>query len=299
MPNLLDEASGLVAFVRTVEAGSFSAAAKTSRTSPSVISKGVGRLEKLIGARLFLRTTRALALTPEGQGLFDRVAPLLQQLDTSDEVALNPMTIRGRVRFSMPSELASFFLPPIFQEFAAAYPGVSLDVSLSDKKVDLVRENYDVALRVGADGGGDLRIRKLCDVPMVIVASPEFALKHGTRLTSTKLATVPFVRYSVDGVTPRIAFADGNSILPIGRVDCDSGKALRAAALDGLGAAFLMKCTVLEELSNGSLVDVAVPGALPAQSLNLMHAFGPFPPVRVRHFCDFVVERTREMHELR
>ncbi|TCM62383.1 regulatory helix-turn-helix LysR family protein [Rhizobium sp. BK068] len=85
MTHLLNEMSGLIAFVRTVEVGSFSAAARDLKTSPSAISKSVGRLEKLVGSRLFLRSTRALTLTPDGQMLFERIGPLLRELDASDD----------------------------------------------------------------------------------------------------------------------------------------------------------------------------------------------------------------------
>ncbi len=109
LPNLLNEISGLMAFVRTVEAGSFSAAARDLGTTPSAVSKGVARLEKKIGTRLFLRSTRALMLTQDGQLFFDRVAPLLRDLGASEEAIRSDIAPSGRLRISMPNEMA----PPI------------------------------------------------------------------------------------------------------------------------------------------------------------------------------------------
>src|ERR1044072_8305998 len=111
MPNLLNEMPGLMAFVRTVEAGSFSAAARDLETTPSAVSKSVGRLEKKIGARLFLRSTRALTLTQDGQVFFERVAPLLRDLDSSGDAIRSEVAPSGRLRISMPSELAPLLLP--------------------------------------------------------------------------------------------------------------------------------------------------------------------------------------------
>jgi len=297
MPNLLSETSGLIAFVRTVESGSFSAAAKTLRTSPSVVSKGISRLEVVVGSRLFLRSTRSLSLTPEGHDLFEKVAPLLRQLDTSDDLQTDSRNVKGRVRFSMPSELAPALLTPIFREFAGSYPMVNLDVSLTDRRVDVVREDFDVVFRVGSVAGEHMRVRKLADLGMAIVASPDFVERYGQHLTPQQMAKVPFARYSVNGVAPSIYFSDGSHFDPGGRVDCDTGRALRAAALEGLGAAYVMRFAVRDDLGKG-LVEIAPPGSLLPLPLNLIHAFGHQLPARVRHFCDFASETTRRLQPL-
>ncbi|WDZ75194.1 LysR family transcriptional regulator [Ensifer adhaerens] len=292
MPNLLNETPGLIAFVRTVETGSFSAAARILRTSPSAVSRSVGRLEALVGARLFLRSTRALVLTFEGQSLFDKVSPLLRQLDTSDEIAGGEEALAGRIRFSMPSELARFFMTPIFRDFAPAFPAIKLEVGLTDRQVDLIREDYDVVFRVGSGGQGELRVRKLADVKMVIVASPSYVEKYGKPRSADEAATLPFARYTVNGIPRPMVFAGGEHFAPQGRVDCDTGQALRAAALHGLGAALLMQCVVQDELNDGRLIDISTELDLPAEALNVVHAFGPMMPLRVRRFCDFVAQQT-------
>ncbi|UIY31561.1 LysR family transcriptional regulator (plasmid) [Neorhizobium galegae] len=190
MPNLLDETSGLMAFVRAVEAGSFTAAARDLSTTPSGVSKSVARLEKKIGTRLFLRSTRALTLTQDGQAFLERVAPLLRELDASDETIRPQATPSGRLRISMPGELAPLLLPRLFGTFAKDYPDIQLDLGLTDRFVNLVREDYDVVLRAGAPMQEDLIVRRLVDLPMAIVASP--ALLEVTRRSVEDLPDLPF-----------------------------------------------------------------------------------------------------------
>ncbi|PYE89202.1 LysR family transcriptional regulator [Phyllobacterium leguminum] len=293
MPNLLNETSGLLAFVRTVDAGSFSAAARDLSTTPSAISKSVARLERRIGTRLFLRSTRALTLTQDGQAFFERVAPLLRELDSSDEIIGAGPTLSGRLRISMPGELARLLLPRLLAGFASAYPHLHLDIGLTDRFVNLVREDYDVVLRVGHPTEGDLIVRPLTDLPMVIVASPAF-LDHWERPDSAEaLKRLPFARYAMDGIPLPVRLADGSAFIPTGRIDCDSATTLIEAARSGLGAAYLMRCLVAEELEAGTLVDVAPRIALPRLPLNALHAFGRTVPLRVKLFCDYIAAEAK------
>ncbi|CAN7520096.1 LysR family transcriptional regulator [Pararhizobium sp. LjRoot235] len=298
MPNLLNETSGLMAFVRTVEVGSFSAAARDLGTTPSAVSKSVARLEKKIGARLFLRSTRALTLTQDGQIFFERVAPLLRDLDSSDEGIGSDAALSGRLRVSMPSELAPLLLPRLFTGFAADNPNLHLDIGLTDRFVDLIREDYDVVLRAGNPTQGDLIVRHLADLPMAIVASPAFLETWGNPLPVKGLEAMPFARYALGGLIQPVRLADGSSFVPAGRVDCDSGAALIQAALAGLGAAYLLRCLVAKELQAGVLVTPAPKIALPRLPFNALHAFGRTVPSRVKLFCDFIAREARAIETM-
>lgn len=295
MPNLLDETSGLLAFVRTVEAGSFTAAARDLNTTPSAVSKSVARLEKKIATRLFLRTTRALTLTQDGQMFFERVGPLLRELDTSDEAIRSQMTPSGRLRISMAGELAPLLLPRLFGAFATNYPDLHLDIGLTDRFVDLVREDYDVALRAGVPKQEDLIVRRLADLPMIVVASPAFLKTWGDPKTAEALADLPFARFTMGGAVQRVRLADGTAFIPKGRIDCDTGAALIHAARSGLGAAYILKCLAKEELRTGALITVAPDIALPTLPLNVLHAFGRTVPARVKIFCDFIAVEARTL----
>lgn len=295
MPNLLDETSGLMAFVRTVETGSFTAAARDLSTTPSAVSKSVARLEKRIGTRLFLRSTRALTLTQDGQAFFERVAPLLRELDASDGAIRSQVAPSGRLRISMPGELAPLLLPRLFDTFAKNYPDLQLDVGLTDRFVNLVREDYDVALRVGTPMQEDLIVRRLADLPMAIVASPAFLNTWGSPKSADDLVGLSFARYAMGGAAQPVRLADGTAFIPKGRVDCDTGMALIHAARSGLGAAYLLRCLVTDDLQVGTLVDLTPEIGLPKLPLSVLHAFGRTVPARARLFCDFMAGEAKTL----
>ena len=294
MVALLNEASGLVAFVRTVEAGSFTAAARDLKTTPSVVSKAVARLERRIDARLFLRSTRALQLTSDGQAFFDRVAPLLREIDASAEALQPGAEPMGRLRISIPSEIARFLMTPLMARFAKDYPHLQLDVGITDRYVDLVREDYDVVFRVGQVVEGDLMIRRLADIEMVLVASPMFIEAWGNPGTIADLGELPFARYAIVGRPHFIRFMSGESIVTRGRLDCDSGYGLHVAALEGLGVAHLMRCVVAEDLREGRLVQLLPDQLLPRLPFSALHAFASTVPTRVRLLCDFIHGEARQ-----
>lgn len=295
MTHLLNEMSGLIAFVRTVEVGSFSAAARDLKTSPSAISKSVGRLEKLVGSRLFLRSTRALTLTPDGQMLFERIGPLLRELDASDDGLSSSSGLTGRLRFSMPVEMSELFLGAIFTKFAEEYPDLTLDIGLTDRFVDIIRDDYDVVFRVGEVVQPDLVVRHLADLDMVLVAAPSLLSKWGVPRTIDDFQSMPFARYSVGSRTAHIAFADGSKILPTGRIDCDSGIALHSAAQHGLGVALLLRCVVADDLDSGILIDVTPAGALKPMRFSAVHALGRTVPSRVKLLSDFVALEAQKL----
>ncbi|MBA8903924.1 LysR family transcriptional regulator [Phyllobacterium sp. P30BS-XVII] len=297
MATLINEATGLLSFVRTVEAGSFTAAARDLKTTPSVVSKAVARLEKHVGARLFLRSTRALQLTPDGQAFFERVAPLLKEINASAEVLQAATEPTGRLRVSLPSEVAHFLMSSIVTGFAKRYPRLHLDVGITDRYVDLVREDYDVVFRVGHMAESDLMIRRLADIDMVLVASPSCIAEWGTPRTILDLGKLPFARYAIAGRPHSILFSNGESIVTHGRIDCDSGHALRVSALEGMGVAHLMRFVVADDLRKGSLIQLLASEPLPSQPFSAIHAFRSTVPTRVRLLCDFIADEAKRFSE--
>ena len=295
MPRLLSEAPGLVAFVRAVEAGSFSAAARDLGTTPSAVSKSVARLERHLGARLFRRSTRFLALTPEGQAFFDRVSPLLQEIEQSGDVVQPSADLRGRLRVSLPSEIARLLMDAILTRFLTHHPSLDLEIGITDRPVDLVREDYDVAFRVGHQPGSDLMVRTLAQLEMVLVASPALLARWGVPRDIDGLRALPFARYVVGRRVPEIRFADGTTLVTRGRVGFDSGFGLRAAAKLGMGVAYLTRCIVEEDLRRGDLVVVLPDKPLPSLPFQALHAFGQGAPMRIRILSDFIAEEIGRM----
>ncbi|ERM01044.1 LysR family transcriptional regulator [Brucella intermedia 229E] len=294
----MNETAGLLAFVRTVEAGTFSAAARLLKTSPSAVSRSVARLETLIQTRLFLRSTRTLVLTADGHSLFERLSPpLLRELNMAGDDINASKEISGRVRFSMPSELAPLFLETILSDFAVRYPAIQLEIGLTDQHVDIIRDDYDVAFRVGTVANCDLMIRRLVDFKMIMVSSPPpFAKKHGSPSTAEEAARVPFARYELNGISRKIRLSDGSEFTPTGPSACDTGQALKAAARHGIGAAVVMRCIVKDELEEGKLVEFGRQLKIQPMPFNVVHAFKhQVPPLRVRLLCDLVERRAKEL----
>jgi DNA-binding transcriptional LysR family regulator len=229
-----------------------------------------------------------LSLTPEGQAFFERVAPLLQAIDDSADALRHTGGARGHLRVSMPSELGRLLIPQIHSVFLADHPDLELDLTLLDHHVEVIREGYDMILRVGSLADSDLKRRTLAQLEMALVASPLFLAQRGNPTSIEALRALPFVRYQLNGRTLPIVFANGETLVPRGRIGLDSGFGLRVAALEGMGVAYLMKCTVQQDLDSGALVQVLPDQTLPTMGIHSLHAFGALTPIRVKLFADFV-----------
>ena len=167
-------------FVAVVEARSFTGAAVELGTSSGQASKLVSRLEAELGVRLLNRTTRAVSETEAGRAYFERVRSILDEIDSLDLAIRNvAQTPRGRLRLTAPLTFGTVELARALNEFAAGYPEIELDVSFSDRVVNLVDEGFDVAVRVGRPADTSLIARKLCDVRIVLVGSDAYLAAHG------------------------------------------------------------------------------------------------------------------------
>src|SRR6516164_3413160 len=165
MTAILEKTTGLLAFVRTVETGSFTNAGRVIGSSPSAIAKSVARLERRLGIRLLQRSTRTLGLTAEGSAYYERVAPLLRAIEDADNVVQTVRDARGLLRVTAPTDLSRTLLTAWIEAFASRHPKLKLELNILDRRVDLIREGYDIAVRVGAVSDSGLVGRKLADRP--------------------------------------------------------------------------------------------------------------------------------------
>ncbi len=294
----IERLQGLSAFVRAVEAGSFTGGAKLLGTTPSAISKSIARLEQRVGARLFHRSTRSFSLTAEGQDYFDRISPLMRALEEASDSLRSGQEPAGRLRLSMPADLGRFLMQAITTQFLPHHPHVKLDVSLTDRHVDLIREGFDLTIRVGRVADTGLMSRSLGELPLVLVASPAYLSARGEPRSTDDLRHHAHVRYMLAGRPFPITFADGTSLTPEGALDADSGDALRIAAVNGLGIAQILRTNVHEELSAGLLSVVLPEIPMPSVPVQALHAFGRIMPSRARVFLDFVAARIHEWRRL-
>jgi len=149
MTTILEKTAGLVAFVRTVDSGSFSGAGRFIGSSPSAVSKSVARLERRLGVRLLQRSTRTLSLTTEGAAYYERVAPLLRAIEDAEDIVQMADNARGLLRVTAAVFVGRTLIGAWAKALLARHPNVKLELSVTDRRVDLIREGFDVAVRIG------------------------------------------------------------------------------------------------------------------------------------------------------
>ncbi|MDB5482471.1 MAG: LysR family transcriptional regulator [Caulobacteraceae bacterium] len=291
MTSILEKTAGLVAFVGTVDAGSFSAASRAIGSSQSAVSKSVARLEQRLGVRLFQRSTRTLSLTGEGQAYYERVAPLLRAIDDAEDVVQVAATARGLLRVTAPQEFGRVLIAAWADEFLERHPGLKLELSITDRFVDIIREGFDVAIRMGTLSDSDLVGRKITDLRWTLVAAPLYVERHGLPTSLDDLRAHACLRYVVGGRAWPIGLADGATVVRDGRLDSDDSGALRQAAVNAAGVAYLLRVTVAEDLAAGRLIEVLPHVAMSRLPVYALHSFGRQLPVRARLFIEFLLEK--------
>jgi DNA-binding transcriptional LysR family regulator len=280
-------------FVRVVEQGGFSAAARSLRMTPSAVSKLVARLEARLGARLVNRSTRKLILTAEGQTFHERSLRVLADLDEAERAVAASAVPRGRVRVNASVPFGQHFLLPLAPQFLDAHPDIQLDITVTDQVIDLMDERADVAIRVGPMRASQLMARRIAQSRMVLVASPGYLARAGTpehpdELPRHELVTFNFARHC-DSWPFQI---DGEGVFrPVhGRAEVGDGESARTLALAGQGIARLSVIHVGPDIAAGRLVPVLE--AFNPGDIEQIHAVyvghGGQLPARVRAFIDWL-----------
>jgi DNA-binding transcriptional LysR family regulator len=245
----------LETFVAVVEAGSFTGAARRLGRSKASVSRQVRSLEERLGVPLLLRTTRSMSLTDAGAAYHQRAAAALADLEEA-ESAIGSLhaSPRGRLRISLPMAYGLRVSASILLELGGEHPGLELDLSFSDRYVDLVGEGFDLAVRIGHLEDSSLIARRLTATRMVVCASPTYLEGRPRVVRPSDLLDHDCLLYAqqVGGTAWR--FADGETVTVTGRLRSDSGDALLAAALAGWGVAQLPDFYLAEPLASGALV---------------------------------------------
>jgi DNA-binding transcriptional LysR family regulator len=257
MQNLTD----IAIFVKVVELASFTAAAEALGMSQPVVSKAVTRLEEKLGARLLNRTTRRLSLTEAGSELYGRSVRALAEIENAElEVARFQTEPRGLLRVSAPMSFSILHLGPAVQAFLTRFPGVTLELSLDDRQVDLVEEGFDVAVRIGRLQDSNLIARKIAPCRQVLCASPAYLAQRGEPERPEDLLEHSCILYSLLSAPRewRLAGPEGElHTVPInGSIQSNNGLVNRAAALAGGGIVLLPTFYLGEQLRSGALKPV-------------------------------------------
>lgn len=291
----MDKARVLTLFLGVVRAKSFARAAVEAEVTPQAVSKAMNTLETYLGVRLFHRTTRKLSLTTEGARLFELAEPGMRLLDEAlEQVRSSRSEDDGMVRVTAPHSVGTRVLVPLIRAFREQYPGITFDVVLTDLFTDLVEAKIDIGFRAGTSPGQNLVARKLCDLPLVICASPDYLARHGTPGSLEALRThacTGFRRPVTGRLLPWEVMVGGDLVyleVPAVATFSDVETEIEAVRA-GIGIGQLSAYMIRDDLASGRLVPI-----LPAHRSSNVGLYMYYPhrthvPTRVRRFIDFVM----------
>ncbi|GJD95184.1 LysR family transcriptional regulator [Methylobacterium iners] len=282
-------------FAKVVEAGSFGRAAADLGLSKGTVSKAIGRLEARIGARLFHRTSRKLALTEAGRAARTSAARILAEGEAAEAEATAGAAIpQGLVRLAAPMSFGVLHVAPLLPDFLARHPGLAIDLHLSDAVVDLVGEGFDIGLRIAALADSSLRARRLCPVNRSLVATPGYLDRHGRPGHPSDLARHACLGYAYLPTPDRwhLIGPDGAEavVTPAGPLRANNADALTPALSAGLGIAVQPDFMVWEDLGAGRLERVLPGWAPPTIALHLVTPPGDPRPARVRALIGYLAQ---------
>lgn len=283
-------------FLRVVDAGSFSEAARLLRMTPSTISKLIARLEARVGVRLLERSTRRLSLTDEGRIYYERGQSLLREFDEVErELSQGAASTGGTVRVNASVAFGVLALEPVLPEFWQAYPNIVVDLSLSDEMVDLYLDRTDVAFRIGPLANSSMMVRKIGTARRKIVASPAYLRRHGMPTSVDDLSRHNCLGFNFRRSAPVWPLKESGRIVDRavqGSLLANNGETVRRLAVAGVGLARLGDYHARTDIAEGRLVEVL--GDIVAEDEEEIHAIflgGARVPQRVKVFLDFVCPR--------
>jgi DNA-binding transcriptional LysR family regulator len=290
------EQSDVAVFVRVAALGSFTKAADELGISKAAASKYVTRLEQRLSARLLHRTTRRLGLTEAGEALYARSRSALAELaEAENDVAQLTGKPRGLLRVTAPSYFGVTMLAPRLGEFHERCPDVGLDLDLSERIVDIVKERFDVAIRISSMPDSNLVATRLMPCPTALVASPAYLKRRGTPTTPADLAAHEGIGYSIVKSPNVLSFRGprGRAIAVTvqSSIRCNNDFFIKQLALDGLGLAFFPRFFVEGEIASGRLVQVLADYPGPELSLNALYETRRHLLPKVAAFLSFLKER--------
>ena len=296
-----NRAGEMEVFMRAVGLGSFSAAGRQLGLSPSAVSKLITRIEDRLGTRLLVRSTRALQLTPEGEVYLERAGRILGEIEEAERVVTSGGSAvpRGPLRVSASVAFGASHIVPHMAEFLALYPGIELDLSLTDSVIDLYQERADVAIRSGKLRDSSLVARKILEIRRVVVASPAYLERHGTPQVPADLAAHNCLRFNFLANRDEWIFRDpetGENFAQRigGNMLGNNGPTLRRLCLDGLGLIRSGRFQVERDITEGRLVPVLERfNPRDIETIHAVFAGHGHLAARIRAFIDFLADKAR------
>ena len=276
----MDRLTAMEVFVRVVERGSFTVAAQELQLSRSMVSKHVQDLEQRMGVRLLNRTTRRLSATDAGRVFFDRCIRILLAVEDAEDITGEQQNqLRGLLRLNVPVFFGVRHLTPALADFTRRHAGVSVDMTLNDRVVDLIEEGYDLAVRIGRLADSSLIARRLAPCRFVTCASPGYLGERGEPATPEDLRQHNCLAYTYMALKDEWLFSgrDGDVAVRVsGNFRANNGDALRVAALSGQGITQAPSFLVGDDLKHGRLVPLLAGFQSPETGI-----YALYPPGRV------------------
>ncbi|MFM0503054.1 LysR family transcriptional regulator [Paraburkholderia caffeinilytica] len=293
----MDTLVSMKVFRHVVEVGSFVGAAERMEMSAAMASKHVMHLEQQLGARLLNRTTRRVAPTEAGREYYERLSQVLTELEEAEQVVGAASVVpQGRLRVSSLSAFGLSHVMAAVADYAAQYPQVTVDMTLSDRVVELIDEGFDVAIRASPSGlkSSSLIARQIATAHLVLCASPAYLRRHGTPKTVADLARHNYLQYAgVSALEIAPATGDGSPRVRLsGNLIVNHLEAQRVIVLQGAGIAMLGTEVIGEDLAAGRLVPLLVDDVPPRElPIHVVYASRRHLSAKVRSFVDFLAER--------
>jgi DNA-binding transcriptional LysR family regulator len=291
----LPDFEGLAMFAKVAEERSFAAAARAMGLSVATVSRGVSRLEERLGARLFNRTSRQLALTEFGRNIAESASRIYRDAEEAEGIARElSATPRGLVRLAVPMSFGLRWVAPILPDFFRAYPEVSVDLHLSDATVDLIAQGFDAAIRIAVLPDSSLVARRLCPVSPFIVAAPSYLDQHGRPQHPRDLISRDCLGYAYRARNDIWRFINDAGkevvITPTGRLRVTNVDALVPTVLAGLAIAELPEFIASEYLRDGQLEAILPDWTLPKGGLYFVTPSARARPAKVEALANFMAK---------
>jgi DNA-binding transcriptional LysR family regulator len=292
----MDRFAHLRTFTQVVSSRSFSAAARKLDVSPAAVGKQIASLEKWLGARLFDRTTRHLRLTETGQDFHERSKRILEELEEARYAACaGQREPRGQLKISAPVSFGVLRLGRALARFLAANPRVSIDMHLDDRKVNLVADGFDCAIRIGAVQETNVIARPIGSSPFVLCAAPSYLKRRGVPQSPAELRDHHCLRYTLGPLQWRFIDASGmeERIAVSGPLQANNGLLLCTAVVEGFGVTYAPHFIVAEALESGQLVRLLPRHETVSTPIHVVYPAGRHIPTKVRRFAEFM---TKQLH---
>ncbi len=292
----MDRLVSMAVFVKAVATGSFAATADALGMSSQMVGKHVASLETRLEAQLLHRTTRRQSLTTIGQAYYERCRSILAETEAAESLVHDLSTTpRGRLRVNAPVTFGACTLAPLVTRYLQAHPEVEVELTLSDRYVDVVDEGYDAVIRLGPLKDSGLAARPLAPHRLVACASPAYLAQHGAPTVPSDLARHECLGFVYSSGFPYAEWQferEGqiHSVQVHGRLQVNDGRVLRAAALDGQGIILQAELDLRDDLAHGRLVLVLPTYKAPSRPMHVLFSASRPQTPKLRFFIDLLVE---------